>query len=209
MLKEQHSSLIRQLQSELNANSAVSPEMLVDSLTLFPASLRADYQMFISMNLGALNRAEGIGAIFQHLRLQFTFLNYQLLEHLISQYGSPGLKAEMSIYLENVQVFMRETTIPQIVTYEWPDRHDIPPHFAILSMIVSIGSTNSVLEQLDSIKQRFCSETVLSTYCLSLIEVRTTGSSSILARWVFPSIFLSELLSVIGSLSILATQVRN
>ena len=134
-LEEQFSSLETRFLSEMNANSELSPAILVNSLTLLPIALRTEYQKFVSENLKTLEKAESIEEIFHHLNLHFTFIDYRLLEHLIKKYGSEQLKTGMSAYAGAIQVFLDETTVQQLMDH-WPGQRDIPPHFEELIAVI-------------------------------------------------------------------------
>ena len=151
----------RRLLSEMKTNSEVSPETLVDSLTLLPISLRAEYQKFVFENLRTLEKAESVREIFHHLNLHFTFVDYKLLEYLIEEYGSPTLKQEMSAYTQRVQIFMNETTIQQLIDH-WPGQRDIPPHCEELRAVIDGDPRKYTLRQLDNLRRKVCSVTMLS-----------------------------------------------
>ena len=202
MLKKDFLSMQEQLQSEIETNSEVSPEMLVGSLILLPESIRWQYQTFVSRNLRTLNRVEAIRALFCHLKPHFTFLDYQVLEYLINQFGKAKLKVDMSIYSRKVRVFMQRTTIQQLIDSEWSGQHDIPSHFAKLevSMLIRDIEHYSLL-QLDDLKQKLCMHlpvrrtyyrTAITKCCLNLVEV-TRQNAHTLVYWVLPSILCSDL----------------
>ena len=175
MLEKQFSNMQRRLLSEMKTNSEVSPDTLVDSLTLLPISLRAEYQKFVFENLRTLEKAESIREIFHHLNLHFTFIDYQLLEYLIEEYGSHRLKKDMSAYTKRVQIFKDETTIQQLMDH-WPGRHDIPPHFEELRAVVGEDPSKYTLQQLDNLRKKMCSVTMLSETILILIGVGKKSS---------------------------------
>ena len=193
-LEKQFSSLQRRLQSEMKTNSEVSPETLVDSLTLLPISLRAEYRKFVLENLKTLERAESIREIFHHLNLHFTFIDYRLL---VDEYGSRRLKQDMLAYTTKMGVFMDETTIQQLMD-RWPAQHDIPPHFEKLRAVIDRDPKTYTLRQLDDLRRRVCSQTMLSETILILIGVEQ--KNSFLVWWVVPSIFVPRLKSAIISL---------
>ena len=194
MLEKQFSNMQRRLQSEMRSNSEVSAEMLVDSLTLLPISLRGEYQKFVFENLKTLEKAESIREIFHHLNLHFTFIDYRLLEFLINEYGSRRLKQDMSTYARRVQAFMDETTVQQLMDH-WPGRPDIPPHFEKLRAVIDRDPKTYTLRQLDDLRKRLCSETRLSETILILIGVGR--KNSFLVCWVVPSVFVPQLKSAI------------
>ena len=196
-LEKQFSGLQRRLQSEMKTNSEVSPETLVDSLTLLPISLRGDYQKFVFENLKTLEKAESIREIFHHLNVHFTFIDYRLLEFLVDEYGSRRLKQDMSVYTKKMAVFMDETTVQQLMDH-WPGQRDIPPHFEELRAVINGDPKTYTLRQLDDLRKRVCSQTMLLDTILILIGVERR--SSFLVCWVVPSIFVPRLKSVISRL---------
>ena len=196
-LEKQFSSLQRRLSSELNANSDVSPEILLESLTLLPIALRDEYQKFVLGNLQTLEKADTIRKIFHHLNPQLTFIDYGLLEHIIEEFGSEQLQEDMSAYAEAIQVFLDETTVQQLMDH-WPGRRDIPPHFEELRAVIDEDPSTYTLRKLDNLRKKFCSETRLSEIVLVLIGVGRKRSFTL--SWVVPSIFVPQLKSVISSL---------
>ena len=181
----------------MKANSELSPETLVDSLTLLPIALRGEYKKFVFENLEALEKAESIRRIFHHLNLHFTFIDYHLLEHLVKKFGGKRLKRDMSAYAEAVQVFLDETTVQQLMDH-WPGQSDIPPHFKKLIAVIDEDPSTYTLRKLDNLRKKFCSETRLSETVLILIGVGRKSSFTL--SWVVPSIFVPQLKSVISSL---------
>ena len=196
-MEKQFSSLQRRLLSEIKTSSEVSPETLVDSLTLLPISLRAEYQKFVIENLKTLEKAESIREIFHHLNLHFTFIDYRLLEFLVDEYGSHQLKHDMLEYTMKMAVFMNETTVQQLMDH-WPGRREIPPHFEELRAVIDRDPKTYTLRQLDDLRKRVCSETRLSETILVLIGVERKNSFSV--RWVVPSIFVPWMKLAISSL---------
>ena len=196
-LEKQFSSLQRRLSSELNANSELSPEILLESLTLLPIALRNEYEKFILENLSTLEKADSIRKLFHHLNPLSSFIDYHLVEYLVEEFGSEQLQEDMSAYVKLVQVFYDETTVQQLMDH-WPGRRDIPPHFEELKAVIGEDPGTYTLRRLDSLRKRFCSETRLSEVVLSLIGVGR--KNSFIVRWVVPSIFVPKLKSVISSL---------
>ena len=196
-LEKQFSSLQRRLSSELTAKSEVSPEILLESLTLLPIALRSQYQKFILENLSTLEKVDSIRKIFLHLNPLFSFINYHLIKYLVEEFASTRLKRDMSVYVEAVQVFLDETTVLQLMDH-WPGQCEIPPHFEKLRVVIDEDPSNYTLRQLDDLRKRFCSQIRLSEIILVLIGV--ARKNSFVVRWVVPSIFVPQLKSVISSL---------
>ena len=178
ILKNQLQRMQVRLQSEIETNSAVSLEMLVDSLKKL---LPCEYQEFIFRNLGD-TEAEGFRTFFCHLTPHFTILDYQLLEYLINKYGNAELKEDMSTYSKKVQIFMEKTTIEQVIDHdlEWLGQHDIPSHFEKVEVRMSVsGFEHYSLSKLDGlIKGKLCTlqskvcRTPITECCLIPIKVK-------------------------------------
>ena len=148
-LEKQFSSLQRRLLSEMKVNSELSPETLLDSMTLLPIALRGEYQKFVFENLKTLEKAGSVREIFRHLNLHFTFIDYRLLEHLIKEFGSNRLKGDMSSYADAMQIFLDETTVQQLMDH-WPGRRDIPPHFEDCLLYTSPSPRDATLSRMPS-----------------------------------------------------------
>ena len=196
-LEEKNSDIQKRLLAELNKNSKLSPEDLVNSLTLLPIALRTEYQKFIPENLQALQRADSITSVFHHISPLLSFIDYSLLAHLVKEHGSEQLQGEMATYAHLVEDFLGVTTVEQLADY-WPGRQDTPPHFEKLTAVVSGDPGTYTLRELDSLRRKFCRETNLTETVLVLIGVGVKNSFAI--SWIVPSIFIPILKSVIGRL---------
>ena len=197
MLERQFSSMQRKLLSELTARSDMSPETLVDSLTLLPVALRAEYHKFVFDNLDTLESADSIRKIFHHINLHFTFMDHGLMCHLIEEFGSDQLQRDMSAYAVKMQSFLSQTTVLQLMDH-WPGRGDIPPHFEKLMAVIDGDPKTYTLRELDDLRKKLCNETRLSETILILIGVGR--KNSFVVCWVVPSIFVPRLKSAISSL---------
>ena len=197
-LQKQFSSLQRRLSSELNANSEVTPEIVLESLTLLPVELRSEYQKFMVDNLQVLERADSIRKLFHHLNPLQSFIDYTLLEHLVEELASRRLKKEMAVYVQKVQLFLEQTTVEQLIG-RWHSQHEIPPHFERLTAMIDADPRMYTLRQVDDLRRRFCSEVSLRETVL--IFIRLGRRNSFLIIWAVPSILAPRLKSVISSLT--------
>ena len=194
-LEERFSNLQKQLSAEMTANSEVTPE---ESLTLLPIALQREYyKKLIEENLDTLEKADSIRKIFYRLNIHFTFIDYGLLEHLVGVYGSRELKEQMSQYVEDVQVFFDKTTVEQLMNH-WPGKHDIPPNFEKLKVLIDKDPKSCTLRKLDDLRKKFCSEIKLSETVFVVIGIGRR--SSFILRLAVPYIFLTCLESRIGDL---------
>ena len=185
----------RRLLKELISNSEVSPETLLDSLTLLPITLRAEYHKFVFDNLDTLESAESIRKIFHHIALHFTFIDYGLMSHLIEEHGSDELQQDMSAYSEKLQSFLSETTVLHLINH-WPVLRDKPPHFEDLLAVIDGDPRKCNLQELDRLRKKFCSKMKLSDAILIMIGVGR--KNSFVVHWMLPSMYVSRLKSLIN-----------
>ena len=197
-LEREFSKLQQRTSSELSTNNEVTPEVLLESLTLLPIALRNEYETFIRENLKALQRADSIRKVFHHLNPHFTFIEYGLLEYIIDYFGSSKLKSDMSQYIENVQIFINKTTVQELMDH-WPGVREIPPHFEELRAVIGEDPTSYTLQELDNLRKKVCIMISLSKTVLILIGIKKRNS--FLLSWIIPSVCLPLLKSVIGKLS--------
>ena len=199
-LERRFAGLQRRLQTELKTNSDVSAETLVDSLTMLPVALRAEYQGYLDKKSNTLEDAEetnDIRKVFRCLSPLLTFIDYHLLEFMIEEFASDELKHDMAAYVGEVEVFIDETTIEPLMKV-WPGHQDIPRHFEKLTAVIDEDPSKYTLRQLNTLRKKFCCETSLTETVLVLIGVGKKNSFSV--SWIVPSIFVPKLKSVIGKL---------
>ena len=170
-LEKQFASLQRRLMSELNANSEVSPEILLESLTLLPVALRYEYQELILENLPTLEKADSIRKIFSLLNPHISFIDYHLVEYLVDEFGSRRLKHDMAVFIAAVEVFYDETTVDQLMDF-WPGQCDIPPHFEVLRAVIDENPGRMTLRRVDNLRKEFCSKIRLFETILILKGLR-------------------------------------
>ena len=183
--------------SELSENNKVTPEILLETLTLLPLALRNEYEKFIQENLEKLQRADSVRKVFHHLNPHSSFIDYGLLKYIIDYYGSCQLKSDMSRYVEIVEVFIDQTTVQELMDH-WPGVREIPPHFKELKAVIEEDPSTYTLRNLDILRKKFCNVMLLSETVLILIGIKKR--SSFLLSWIVPAIFLPLLKSAIGEL---------
>ena len=200
-LEELFYGMRQRLLTELNSNSTMSAQNLVDSLTMLPVAL-AEYKEFVQQKLDALEEAKSIRKIFHHISPLLTFIDYHLLKFLIEKFASSELNRDMVAYSREVEVFIDETTVEQL-TKVWPGRQKIPPDFVKLTTMIDEDPSRYTLRQLNDLRRKFCCETSLTETVLILIGVGK--KNSFLIHWIIPSVYVSKSKSVIGKWKKLTT----
>ena len=124
-----------------------------------------------------------------YLNPLISFIDYGLIEYVIKKFGSDALKRDMRSYCSEMIVFMKETTIKQLINH-LPGQPEIPPKFSLIEAKISRNASECTLEELNTIRKRFCSEVKLSEIVFHLVAV--VESNSFIVRWIVPSALVSN-----------------
>ena len=189
-LEHQFRQIHESLLTELEDNKVSVPKML-RSLTLLPIEIRIEYKSAIIEMFPVLRRESTIGDLFYHLSPLVDFLSYGLLKYIIDEFGSKVLKKKIVSYSDDVLVFMKKTTVKQLMSV-WPGQQEIPPTFSKLRAKIDEDPSTYTLYDLDQLRKRFCSGVKLSDIVLVLIGLET--SNSFIAEWLIPSALIPQLI---------------
>ena len=180
-----HQGLLSELES-------VPIRKLVNSLTLLPIELRQEYERVITLKLPDLRREEEAGDLFRyHLNPLISFLDYGLIKYIIDQFGSDALIKEMKSYSDDILLFMKKTTVKQLMDV-WPGQQEIPPNFSKLRAKIDEDPATYTLYQLDQLWRRFCCAVRLTEVALILIGLE--AANSFFVEWLTPSALTPQLI---------------
>lgn len=116
LLESKFADLCNGICEELDALQEVEVEKLIRSLICLPMKLRSKYKNVILQNLPSVKR----GRRFSELLLPvISFIDYELLEHMIHKFGSQNLNMQMQWYSREIQTFKEQTTVQQLINI-WP-----------------------------------------------------------------------------------------
>ena len=170
----------------------VPVDELLDDLTLLPIGLRREYQESIKKELLQIGTTESITQIF-HLLVNplSTFLDYKLVEYLISKYGSKQLKGDMADYVDDVNRFKHDTTVADLMEC-WDGIEDLSLNYTKLQVRFGEDPTECSLERLDQHRKKICSRYKLSELVMVLINLKP---GSFIATWCIPTVQFGELVT--------------
>ena len=195
-LEKCFTDLKKRLLAEMKANTDVTTETLLESLTWnLPLELRTVYKPYLEEKLPTLETLGTIREICSRLGLFFTFLDYHLLQYLVEEFGSDPLKQDMSAYAGKIQIFLDSTTVQQVKDH-LPGQHKLPPNFDKLQMMIDQNPGTYSLRMLDNLRKRFCSETQLSEILFVLIGIGK--ANSFLVVLMVPNVLGPRLVESIG-----------
>ena len=189
MLQGQFRGLHRRFRSELNERR-VSVDDVLAELTLLPIEFCKEYESLIQQMLPVLEESTRITTLFNRLNPLFTFIDYGLLQHLISTLGSTELKEDMTSYIDVVQEFMRGTTVGDVKNH-WPGDEESHASFSKLRAKFKDDPRTYTLERLNNFRRKFCSRVRLSELVFGLISLEP--SESFFVTWLIPTVVVTQL----------------
>ena len=192
-LENQFDSLQTRIINELSTKPGITAKALLNTLTRLPLSLRKEYESSITKRIefhGMRTETEINDLFIVHLNPLTTFIDYGLIEYVIKKFGSDDLKRDMRLYCSEIKIFMKETTIRQLVDH-LPGQAEVPPKFSLIEAKIGENVSECTLEQLDTIRKRYCSELKLSEIVLHLVAV--VESNSFIVRWLIPSALVDDI----------------
>ena len=137
--------------------------------------------------------------LFYYLSPLFTFIDYELLQYLVSKFGSQGLKQEMTSYTEKVKLFKKYTTIGELIDC-WPGLK-VPQIDHELLRVKFAGDPKSyTLEKLDYFRNRFFNELRRSEFVTVSILMLVESANSFIAVWFIPTVAVQELTEAISQI---------
>ena len=189
-----HDRLLREL-----ASGGVSVDDLLQALTLLSFAFSQQYESTIQSMLPNLEKEEVVRKLFLRLNPLFTFIDFKLLQHLVSKFGSPELKKDMTSYAEQVQLFKKVTTISDLIDC-WPGLKVPEIDHKELRAKFKDDSKSYTLEKLDYFRNRFYSELRLSQFVAVSILALLKSTNSFVAVWFVPTVVVQELIEAFGQM---------
>ena len=191
-LEDWFGSLRTRIILELSAKPDMTVQRLLDKLTGLPLSLRKEYEPSIRKHMRRMRNETQINELFIiHLNPLTSFMDYQLIEHIIKMFGSDTLQRDMQSYYGKMIVFMKETTIKQLIDH-LPGQIEIPPKFSLIEAKIGQNASECTLEQLNVFRKRYCSEVKLSEIVFHLVAV--VESNSFIVRLLVPSALVDDIM---------------
>ena len=127
-LENRFDDLRIQIINELSAKPGpITVQRLLDTLTSLPLSLMKEYESLIAKCIPSMREETQIKELFIHLNPLVSFMDYSLIKYFVKKFGSDGLKKDMRTYCNDMQIFMKQTTIQQLIEC-FPGQQEAPPH---------------------------------------------------------------------------------
>lgn len=186
-----HDKLVTTLTTK-EISSQISVDTVLQSLTKLPFIFRCTYENAIRKMIPELEKQPTIHKLFLRINPLFTFIDYELLEHLISKFGSQMLNKEMSVYADQVKLFKKETTVGDLIDV-WPGVDD-NDNYTQLKIKFDDDPNTYTLEKLDDFRRRFCNMLRLSDYISVFILKSLKAACSFYSVWLIPTVIATEVM---------------
>ena len=166
-------------------------------LTSLDVFRQREHQEFIKDHLTNIEKDTHLNSLWARLGIYWNFLNFDLLEHLVSGFGSEDLKRKMNSYKCDLQSFRKATRICDFINC-WPERVEPPPERELREFVAKVGYhwENCTLEDLDMLEGVITRKFFLPRFVLQLREIK---AGSITITWLIPVSFVKVLPKVIES----------
>ena len=150
---------------------------------MLPISFRLEYEAAIQKLLPDIEGRKTIPELFLRLNPFFTFIDYNLLKYLVSEFGSEELRRKMSLYVDEIQTFMKKTTVGELMQH-FPGAEIHPEHFSKLWTKIHDDPRTYTLEKLNHLRRNLCSALRLSEVLFNLVRIE--ASRSFFIGWLIP-----------------------
>ena len=205
-LEGQFDCLHDRLVDELS-KGGVSVDKVLQALTKLPLTFRKEYESTIQNMLPELEKREVICKLFLRLNPLFTFIDYELLHHLVLKFGSQELKKDMTTYTVKVQSFKEVTTISELIDF-WPGLKIPQIDHKILRAKFKDDPKSYTLIKLDYFRNHFYSEVRLSDFVSVSILMLLESANSFIAMWFIPTVVIQDFLKAFGQMDSSFLQVH-
>ena len=193
-LENRFDDLQTRIRNELSTKPGITAKEVLSKITGLPLSLKKEYKSSIEKRIHGMRTETQIDDLFiVHLNPLSSFIDYGLIEYLIQKFGSEGLRKDMRSYCSEMVVFMKETTIKQLIETDcFPGQTEIPPKFSFIETKIGEDASKCTLEYLNRIRKRYCSEVKLSDIICHLVVV--VESNSFIVKWLVPSALVDDII---------------
>ena len=171
--------LVDKVQEEHN----IPLQRLKRCITLLPASTKDQHVAFIRENLSEIKESKCMEDIFLLLNLYWDFLNYTLLEHIVTEFGNNDTKAAMAEYICELVAFRKATKLSEFITH-WQCTGKVPPDMSRLVIKMDKDWSNCTLEDVEQFRRTLTQKLLLPSFAVLL---RDAEQGCISLTWLIPS----------------------
>ena len=162
-------------------------------------SQKDEHQTFIDDHLMTIEPGTTLGDLWAKLSRYWNFLNFNLLEYVVSNYGTKELKHKMDEYVNDLQSFRKATRLCDFIEC-WPVKGKAPPETELRKFVTKMKHDwdECTLEDLYMLEGTITSKFFLPKFAFQLEEIKK-GCISI--TWLIPAPYVKTLQEAIENTS--------
>ena len=169
------------------------------SLASVKVSQKHIHQEFIDKHLVTVNKETTFDDLWIRLCNYCNFLNFDLLEHVISKFGGEDLKHKMECYKCELQSFRKATRLRDFIDC-WPVQGERPPETDLREFVAKMKHNweNCTLEDLETLKGVITRKFFVPEFA---IKLRKIMEGSIVITWLIPAPLVKALQEAVETTS--------
>ena len=169
------------------------------SLLALDVFQKHEHQQFINDHLMKIEPATTFDDLWAKLNNYWNFLNFDLLEHIVSIFGSEELKQKMESYEHDLQSFRKATRVCDFISC-WPVKGQTPPKKELRKFVAKMKHDwdNCTLEDLETLKGVITRKFFLPKFAFRLRKIKR---GCITITWLIPEPFVNALQEAVETTS--------
>ena len=186
------------LLNELQKNGANATD-IIRHISLLPLQLIPECYRSTKKSFGELEKQNTLAGLFHFLNGQvWNFIDYHLLEYVISEFGSQHLKQCMQQYAIDLKEYKNHATVHEFMHF-WPRQK--PPNYDDITVKLDKDPKLYTMRELDEFRQRLSVEfwPRLSDYAKFVTYHYSHDEGSFIVTWILPPGLVSEFEAVARS----------
>lgn len=195
-LEKKFCHLSSSVQDELNKKS-IKVDLIRKHIFSLPYQLKREASNLVSEHAQSIRKkSDDLDRLFVYLDgTLWNFIDYQLLEHIIKEFGSSELKDKMSEYVSDLTQFQKSTTISQLID-NWPGRKEMPPLYSEVKAEIGLNPDLCTLEDLNKLRQELSNFFLPPLSDYALLHFRFSRGS-VIVSWILPFDLVPKLTNAI------------
>ena len=162
----------------------VDMKMVKFWLTQIPVSLKYTQKHFLEGTpVQLISRAESLLEVFGHLAPYWNFLDYGLLEYMVTEFGNDEVRQSMRRYIHKLTMFRKSVTVSEFRKL-WPNEMDPPPDFSRLVINLNRTQSHMTLQDVEELRLNVAKNYSLTNFALMYGALQ---GGSVVLTWFIPS----------------------
>ena len=188
-------SLLEELQQ-----NGVKASKIRNHISVLPLPLLQECYRSTEESLDKLEKRQTLTGLFHFLNAKvWNFIDYHLLEYVISEFGSQRLKQSMEQYAADLKQYKNHATVHEFMQF-WPTRQK-PPNYDDITVKLDKDPKLYTMRELDEFRQSLSVEfwPRLSDYAKYVTYHYSQAVGCFIVTWILPPGLVSEFEAVARS----------